>query len=404
MKMTEDDILLSLSPSDQEILREIWKKKGELLVQLQKLRTELEDVDKELDNLEGTPESKAVSREKKESIGRKKFNSGPKKGIAYLIENDIIQNQPKSIANFLYHRVGLNKTAIGDYLGEKDVINIDVLNEFVKLHEFEGLGLDTALRQFLWNFRLPGEAQKIDRMMEAFATRYCTCNPGVFNNTDTCYVLSFAIIMLNTSLHNPSVKEKPTVDRFISMNRGINDGTDLPEQLLIDLYDSIKKEPFKIPEDGGSDLSLTFVNPDKEGWLLKQGGRYKTWKKRWFVLEENCLYYFEKPQDKEPKGIIPLENLQIRHVEEQKKPHCFELYMPDTGAPKMIKAAKADSEGKFVQGKHTTYRMSALSEEEKNSWIQCVRKNVSLDPYYDMIAARKRKASMRALPDAKPGT
>lgn len=49
---------------------------------------------------------------------------------------------------------------------------------------------------------------------------------------DTCYILSFAIIMLNTSLHNPNVKDKPTVERFISMNRGINDGGDLPEDLL----------------------------------------------------------------------------------------------------------------------------------------------------------------------------
>lgn len=108
-------------------------------------------------------------------------------------------------------------------------------------------------RQFLWSFRLPGEAQKIDRMMECFAQRYCQLNPDIFTNTDTCYVLSFAIIMLNTSLHNPSVsffmifflysflinhffpnqvKEKPTVEQFISMNRGINNGGDLPRELL----------------------------------------------------------------------------------------------------------------------------------------------------------------------------
>ena len=50
---------------------------------------------------------------------------------------------------------------------------------------------------------------------------------------DTCYVLSFSIIMLNTSLHNPSVKDKPTVEQFVSMNRGINDGGDLPHDLLV---------------------------------------------------------------------------------------------------------------------------------------------------------------------------
>ena len=74
---------------------------------------------------------------------------------------------------------------------------------------------------------------------------------------------------------------------------------------------SIKTEPFKIPEDDGNDLMHTFVNPDKEGWLWKQGGRYKSWKRRWFILNDNCLYYFEFTTDKEPRGIIPLENIQV---------------------------------------------------------------------------------------------
>lgn len=50
--------------------------------------------------------------------------------------------------------------------------------------------------------------------------------------TDTCYVLSFAVIMLNTSLHNPNVRDKPGLERFVAMNRGINEGGDLPEDLL----------------------------------------------------------------------------------------------------------------------------------------------------------------------------
>lgn len=123
-------------------------------------------------------------------------------------------------------------------------------------------------------------------------------------STDTCYVLSFSVIMLNTSLHNPNVRDKPTVERFISMNRGINEGGDLPEELLRvsfclklwweswrlyndriciyilffffsqNLYESIKNEPFKIPEDDGNDLTHTFFNPDREGWLLKLGLLY----------------------------------------------------------------------------------------------------------------------------------
>lgn len=72
--------------------------------------------------------------------------------------------------------------------------------------------------------------------MSAWPTR-SPCHPALlltFSSApaDTCYVLSFAIIMLNTSLHNPNVKDKPTAERFIAMNRGINDGGDLPEELL----------------------------------------------------------------------------------------------------------------------------------------------------------------------------
>lgn len=38
--------------------------------------------------------------------------------------------------------------------------------------------------------------------------------------------------MLNTSLHNPNVKDKPPFERFVSINRGIDNGADLPEELL----------------------------------------------------------------------------------------------------------------------------------------------------------------------------
>lgn len=38
--------------------------------------------------------------------------------------------------------------------------------------------------------------------------------------------------MLNTTLHNPNVKDKLSLQRFISMNGGINNGDDLPTELL----------------------------------------------------------------------------------------------------------------------------------------------------------------------------
>lgn len=53
-------------------------------------------------------------------------------------------------------------------------------------------------------------------------------------------------------------------------------------------------------------------------------------------------------QDKEPKGIIPLENIQVRvSNEKSNKPHCFELYATTN---EIIKACKVDKEGKVVEG------------------------------------------------------
>ena len=384
--MIEDGLL----PTDEELLEEIKRRKLILLDEIEKLKEDIKDVVHEIEQIEENEEAKANTLSKQRIIGCKTFNSDPKKGIKYLVEHGIIQNTPKSVASFLFNTETLNKVSIGDYLGERQDFSLSVLKEFVEMHDFCEKSLDVSLRQFLWSFRLPGEAQKIDRMMEAFAARYCACNPEVFSNPDTCYVLSFAVIMLNTSLHNPNVKDKPTVDRFIAMNRGINDGKDLPVYLLTSLYDSIKKEPFKILDDDCGDLSTAFFNPDKEGWLLKQGGRYKTWKRRWFLLVDNCLYYFEYTSDKEPKGIIPLENLQIREATEQRKPNSFELYLPEDALVQTIKAAKTDSEGRVVEGKHTTYRMSAPTAADKDEWIKCIRQSISKDPYYDMIAARKR--------------
>jgi cytohesin len=129
----------------------------------------------------------------------------------------LINNTPEDVAMFLYVGELLDKGAIGDYLGEGKPYYIRVLQNYVELHDFTAMTLVDALRRFLSGFRLPGEAQKIDRMMELFARRYCICNPGVFGNSDACYVLSFSIIMLNTSLHNPNVKDKVRIKETIML-------------------------------------------------------------------------------------------------------------------------------------------------------------------------------------------
>ncbi|XP_048856634.1 cytohesin-2-like [Brienomyrus brachyistius] len=384
-------VSMDLSPEKHSELEDIRLRKGALLLEIQRLWEALREALMEVEGLESsTKRSQILEKNRHVAMGRKKFNMDPKKGILFMVQNNLLRHTSEDIAQLLYKGEGLNKTAIGDYLGERDDFNIQVLQTFLGLHEFSGFNLVQALRQFLWSFRLPGEAQKIDRMMEAFAQRYCQCNPGVFQNIDTCYVLSFSIIMLNTSLHNPNVRDKPSVDRFISMYRGINDGGNLPDELLRNLYESIKNEPFKIPEDNENNA---FFNPDREGWLFKLGGgRVKTWKRRWFILMDNCLYYFKHTTDKKPRVIIPLENLSIREVKDLRKPNCFELYIPNNSR-QLMKACKTEADGRLVEGNHVVYRISAPTPEEKDKWIQSITAAVSADPFYEMLAARKTRLS-----------
>ena len=67
-----------------------------------------------------------------------------------------------------------------------------------------------------------------------------------------------------------------------------------------ELFESVKKEEFRVPEGEGG-LAETFFNPEREGWLTKEGGKYKSKHKRWFILKEGMLYYFKQPSVSETK-------------------------------------------------------------------------------------------------------
>ena len=85
------------------------------------------------------------------------------------MESGALERTPQAVADFLFSTEGLRKGAIGEYLGEGGDFFLAVLRAFSELHEMAGKDFDQSLRTYLFSFRLPGEAQKIDRMMEAFA-------------------------------------------------------------------------------------------------------------------------------------------------------------------------------------------------------------------------------------------
>ncbi|OTB03853.1 hypothetical protein M426DRAFT_12146 [Hypoxylon sp. CI-4A] len=170
----------------------------------------------------------------------RQFNFKPKRGIKLLLQEGFIpSDSPQDIAKFLLSDDRLDKTQIGEYLGEGDAKHIEIMHAFVDTMEFTRRRFVDSLRQFLQSFRLPGEAQKIDRFMLKFANRYVMGNPNAFANADTAYVLAYSVILLNTDLHSTKIARRMTKEDFIRNNRGINDNADLPDEYLIGIYDEI---------------------------------------------------------------------------------------------------------------------------------------------------------------------
>ena len=204
----------------------------------------------------------AVLRARKQLKGRyalaaARFNS-QKGWIEYAQELALLPTPatPSDIAYFLRNVPGLDRALIGIYLSEPDdekhAFNTAVRAAYVETFNVDprllgtGSGFLDVLRSFLESFRLPGEAQKIERLMASFAGRvWAAVEAGdssgggggdasqstagstrqsghPFTHADTPFVLAYSVVMLNTDLHNRTVKRKMTKEAFISNNRYAN--------------------------------------------------------------------------------------------------------------------------------------------------------------------------------------
>lgn len=267
------------------------------------------------DNVKGTTQNEMLKqRERKNEFisCANEFNLKPKKGIPLLIEKKFIENDTdKAIAKFLFENNSrMNKKTIGLLLC--DPKKTSLLKEFISLFNFKGLRVDEAIRVLLTKFRLPGESQQIERIIEAFSSGYSdsqeyinetdpvskdindiepsvtevTTTEGetsdlgesestsensngddvdneegtalvkeenieepVLPDSDSVFVLSYSIIMLNTDLHNPQVKEHMSFEDYSSNLRGCYNSKDFPHWYLDRIYCSIRDKEIVMPEE-----------------------------------------------------------------------------------------------------------------------------------------------------------
>lgn len=191
------------------------------------------------------------------------LNENPKAGISALVENGFLKDPSNTteLASFFFNKSGrLNKKVLGEFLAKPS--NTVLLQEFIDLFEFSNLRVDEALRIMLKTFRLPGESQQIERVVELFSKRYVACQEKLNNHRDSdptreqvrpsqdaVFVLLYSIIMLNTDLHNPHVKKQMLLDDYARNLRGVYNGKNFPTWYLSKIYNSIKDREIIMPEE-----------------------------------------------------------------------------------------------------------------------------------------------------------
>lgn len=306
-----------------------------------------------------------------------RFNQNPKKGVQLLRECGLIEDKPVNVALFFNEQqADLRKAAIGEYLGDKDEYNQQVIVEHLKRLDLKGIELDEGIRLFLAFFTLAGEGQQVGRVMEKFADRYVECNPTAFAGSDEALILAFALIMLNTDSHSTTVRtsSKMTKSKFIdnTLNCLRGNHSIVTKEYLTKMYDSITTREIAMEYDRSE-----FKHWDKQGYLYVKESKNKggtitkrSGTKLFCILEGYCLYTFRNPVEKKPVHIVPLANLMVQSLGQANEGYAFVLSSPDPKAH--IKSA--------TDGKEVLFRELLFMSDDSHSqsqWLMAFTLNLT---------------------------
>jgi len=319
------------------------------------------------------------------------FNKKFSEGISHLIERGYITDTPGDIASFLWkYKESLNKNQLGDLLGGKNDSDIQIISSFIKNFNFISLSIDQAIRIYIQEFMLPGEAQKISRIMDVFALEYVNQNPNSYiPDQDCAFVLSFAIIMLNTDAHNPAIakENKMKKEEFLKNLKGTwLDGGDPPQDIMGNIYDNIVEDEIIIMKEG---------DPDKRGWMKMQAGNLREGQK-FFLLKGNDLHWYKEitlDGNSVPlRGKLSLnDHITVLPSVEQ---DSFKIYLYSTKQNVPITLTLFDK-NKTVEHKSIKISLTCANALAKDQWITVLRKNilVSINPQLGSLISSPRRTT-----------
>eukprot|EP01083_Nonionella_stella_P019471 54089_1 len=179
-----------------------------------------------------------------------------KHAINFLLNENILTENAVAISAWLHqNRYDIPASNLGDFLGgsrpkEERPLEEAIRYEYIKQCDLNFFApIEIVMQYFLTSsgFRLPGEAQKIERILESFAWIYYLERSEIWQNPDAVFVVFNAILMLNTSLHNPRIKEKDKLKKsvFLGMCLGVR-GQNFAAADYARVYHFIEKNGYEI--------------------------------------------------------------------------------------------------------------------------------------------------------------
>ncbi|KAI9310368.1 hypothetical protein BX666DRAFT_2021709 [Dichotomocladium elegans] len=125
-----------------------------------------------------------------------KFEEDPESAIAYLVEKQVLSNEPFSIANFLFKTPDLCRRQLGYYIADHK--NGDIYDAFLDCFRMVALRLDEALRILLMTLRLPSKWEALEYVIERFAKKWHDANQNVVKfHEDMVVKVVVAMLFLN---------------------------------------------------------------------------------------------------------------------------------------------------------------------------------------------------------------
>jgi len=154
-----------------------------------------------------------------------------------------------SIAMMLKYSFYVDIEKLHEIFGNKNDLSKLILEEYLNTFDFRGLDILKAYRIYVSTFKLTGESDNIYNMIMAFSEKYHQDNPNDSNlrSSDEVSTLAYSILMLNTELHDPNIKEHMSLEEFVKNVYSTRYFDHIAKTYLENIYKSISSHPFKVP-------------------------------------------------------------------------------------------------------------------------------------------------------------